>query len=96
MKRLEKKELKKAKDNMVGRLMLGLETSDSVASFFGMQEVLSKEIKTPEEIAKKIQAVTAKEIMEIAKDIFKNEKLNLAVVGPVEDEKRLQDILKIA
>lgn len=28
------KELKKSKDHMVGRLMLGLETSDSVASFF--------------------------------------------------------------
>ena len=90
------KELKKAKDNMVGRLMLGLETSDSVASFFGMQEVLSKEIKTPEELAKKIQAVTAREIRKIAKDIFKNEKLNLAVVGPVKDEKRLREILKIA
>lgn len=95
-KEVGEKELKKAKDNMVGRLMLGLETSDSVASFFGMQEVLSKEIMTPEQLAKKIQAVTAKDIKEVAKDIFKNEKLNLAVVGPVENEKGLREILKIA
>jgi len=89
-------ELKKAKDHMVGGLMLGLETSDSVASYYGMQEILTKEILTPEELAKKIQAVNAKEIQEVAKDIFQNEKLNLAVIGPVKDEKGLLEVLKIA
>jgi len=90
------KELKKAKDHMVGKLMLGLETSDSVASFFGMQEILSKEVMTPSELAEKIQKVTAKEIQDVAKDIFTNDKLNLAVIGPVHDEKNLEEALKIA
>jgi len=90
------KELKKAKDHMIGGLMLGLETSDSVASFFGMQEILAKEIMTAAELAEKIQKVTAKEIQDVAKDIFKNEKLNLAVIGPVGDEKELEEALKIA
>ena len=88
--------LKKVKDHIVGKLMLGLETSDSVASFFGMQEILAKEIMTPTELADKIQKVTAKEIKEVAKDIFKNEKLNLAVIGPAHDEKNLKEALKIA
>ena len=91
-----KKELKKSKDHMVGGLMLGLETSDSVASFFGMQEILTKKIETPTELAEKIQKVTAKEIQDVAKDIFTNDKLNLAVIGPVGDEKKLEEALKIA
>ena len=90
------KELKKSKDHIVGRMMLGLETSSSVASFFGMQEILSKEIITPDEIAEKIQEVTAEEIQEVAKDIFQNKKLNLAVIGPVKDEESLREVLKIA
>lgn len=90
------KELKKTKDHIVGKLMLGLETSDSVASFFGMQETLAKEIITPSELAAKIQSVTASDIQEVAKDIFTNEKLNLAVIGPVGDERSLKEVLRIA
>lgn len=91
-----KEELKKSKDHIVGGLMLGLETSDSVASFYGMQEILKKEIITPTEVAERIQKVTAKEIKEVAEDIFTNEGLNLAVIGPVGDEKKLEQVLKIA
>ena len=38
---------------------LGLESSDSVANFYGGQEVLREKIKTPEDIVKEIKAVTA-------------------------------------
>jgi len=89
-------ELKKTKNHIVGGLMLGLETSDSVAAFYGMQEILTKKVITPEELAKKIQSVTAEEIQDVAKDIFRNEKLNIAVIGPVENEETLQEVLKIA
>jgi len=94
--KVDDKELKKVKDHMVGGLMLGLETSDSVASFYGMQEILTKEIITPEELVVKIQAVTSEEIQEIARDIFTNDKLNLSVIGPAIDEETLRQVLKIA
>ena len=94
--KVDKQELTKSKAHIVGRFMLGLETSDSVASFFGMQEILAKEILTPGELVEKIQGVTADEIQKVARDIFKNEKLNLAVIGPVKNEKGLREILKIA
>lgn len=61
-----------------------------------MQEILAKEIMTPTELAEKLQKVTAKEIQDVAKDIFTNEKLNLAVIGPVGDEKKLEEALKVA
>jgi len=92
---LSEQELKKVKDYMVGKLMLGLETSDELAFFYGEQELLDKDLIQPEEVAKKIMAVTAKDIQSVAKDIFKNEKLNLALIGPVEDDSTLQATLKI-
>lgn len=89
------KELKKAKDNFKGRTLIGLETSDEWASFVGAQEIIERKIMLPEEILKKINKVTQKDILNIAKEIFQNEKMNLAMIGPFKDDKEFRDILKI-
>jgi predicted Zn-dependent peptidase len=86
-------ELNKAKQYLIGTLNLGLESSDSLAEFFGEQEVLRKEIKKPEDIIKEIKAVTAEEIKFVAERIFKDEGLNLAIVGKFKDDKEFKDIL---
>jgi len=88
-------ELKKTKDFMTGHLYLGLETSDSLAEFNGIQEIIKRKIKTPDEIKKEIEGVTAKDIQKVARDIFKNEGLNLAVIGNIKDQKELVDTLKL-
>lgn len=88
-------ELKKAKENLKGRLDLHLETSDSQASFYGLQEILEKQIITPKEIYDRINKVSAKDILELSQNIFKPEKLNLAVVGPFEDESQFKKLLII-
>jgi predicted Zn-dependent peptidase len=86
-------ELDKAKQHLIGNLHLGLESSDSVAMYLGGQEVLKKELKTPEDIIKEIKAVTANEIKFVVERIFKDEGLNLAVVGKFKDDKEFKDIL---
>ncbi len=88
-------ELTKAKEHLEGSLILGIETSDELASFYGFQEILKREILKPEEVIKKIRAVTAKDVLEAAKDILKSEKLNLAIIGPYKDKKRFATLLKI-
>ncbi len=75
-------ELQRSKDHMIGNLILGLETADELASFYGGQEVLTKKLLPPEQIIDRINAVTAAEVRAVAKDIFKNEGLNLALIGP--------------
>jgi len=87
-------ELKKAKDYTKGKMVLGLESSDAQASFYGSQELLRNEILTIEEIFKRIDKVKSSDIMRVAKDIFKDEKLNLAIIGPFEDNKQFKKILK--
>ena len=89
------KELKKAKDFLKGKTVLGLESSDSLASFYGGQELLKNEIMTVEQMFKKIDKVTAGDIMRVAKDIFKNDRLDLALIGPFENEADFKKKIKI-
>lgn len=88
-------ELKKVKDYLKGATALTLELSDAKASFYSLQELLENRILTPEEVYKKIDRVTANDIRRVAKDIFRPEKLNLAVVGPFEDKAQFQQLLKL-
>ena len=88
-------ELTKAKDYFVGRMYLGLESSDALAEFSAEQEILKKEILTAEEIEKRIQRVTAEDIQAVAKDIFRNKNLNLAIISRFKDKDALQSVLTI-
>ncbi len=83
-------ELDMAKEHIIGKLILGLETSDELAGFYGEQEILERKIETPEEIIKKIEAVKESDIINVAKDIFQNNKMNLAFIGPFKDDKKKQ------
>jgi len=89
-----KEELEKVKRCLIGNMSLGLESSDSVAEFYGGQEILREKIKTPEEIKKEIEKVTAEEIKFVAERIFLNDTLNLAIVGKFKDENEFKDILR--
>lgn len=89
------KELNRVKDQVSGLMVLGLEPSDAVASFYAEQELLEHKIETPEQRLAKITAVTAGDIMEVVQDIFKPERLNLALIGPFEEhDKRIEEVLK--
>jgi predicted Zn-dependent peptidase len=87
-------ELNKVKEYIIGNMKLSLESSDDIANFYGGQELLKHELKNAEEKAEEIRNVTAKQIQNLAKEIFKNEKLNLALIGPFKDKKDFQKILK--
>jgi len=95
--KITEKELQKAKDYLKGVTSLSLDSSDSQASFYAMQELFENKILTPEEKFALIDKVSVNDIKKVAEDIFVLEKLNLAVIGPVEDTEKenLKNILKI-
>ncbi|MCL5795268.1 MAG: insulinase family protein [Patescibacteria group bacterium] len=76
------KELNRAKDNLKGRLYIGLEDSLSVAEFLAEQALLDKTIKSPEQIIKEIQAVDLKAVKNLSQEIFVNKNLNFTIIGP--------------
>jgi len=87
-------ELEKVKECLIGNMKLSLESSDDIANFFGAQELLKKKITSAEKKAEEIRKVTAVQIQNLAKEIFKNKKLNLALIGPFKDKNRFLKILK--
>lgn len=86
-------EILMAKNYLRGRLHLGLETASQKASFMGLQEVLIDKVLAPKEIERNILKVRTKDVQKIAREIFKNNKLNLCMVGPVENKERIKKIL---
>ncbi len=92
---VENKELERAKEHLVGHLVVELETSDQLAGFYGAQEIITKKTINPEEVIKKIQKVESEEIIAVAKDVFQSQKLNLAVIGAFEGKERFEKILKL-
>lgn len=93
-KMVSKEELNKVKECLIGNMQLSLESTDEIANFYGGQELLKKEAKSSEEKAKEIRKVTAKEVQRMANTLFRNNKLNLALVGPFKDKNKFLKILK--
>ena len=86
-------ELKKAKDYLKGNLVLSLESSDALASFYAGQELLTGKILTLKEECAKIDKVKASEVRLLAKKIFRKDGLNLAVIGPHKNDESLKKLM---
>ena len=86
-------ELDKAKEHHVGHLYMNLETTDSLAEFYAEEEVVNHKLKSPYDIDAEIRKVTAKDVMRAAKEIFKNENLNLAIVGNIGNQQAIKKVL---
>jgi len=89
------KELKKAKEYLKGRIILAWEDSRTAALSFGSDEILEGKIRTLDEYLKRIDEVRAEDILRVAKFLFTNSKLNLAVIGPFRDAEKFEKILKL-
>jgi len=89
------KELQQAKDNAEGGMALGLEHSDGVAMSYADSVLFHNEVLTPDEELDKIKRVTLKEVHQVAKDIFDNKGLNLALIGPFKDQEPFSKLLSL-
>jgi predicted Zn-dependent peptidase len=87
-------ELQRTKELRKGRILMGMEDSRSVAGWIGSQELTFGEILTPEEVMDKIDAVRADEMLELARELIREDQLSLALVGPYEDVEHFRSQLK--
>lgn len=88
------KELRRAKDILQGRVMLQMEASDNLANWYAQQAMYRRTILTPGELIKKIKKISAADLQKVARQIFVNRHLNLAIIGNV-NEKKIKDILHL-
>lgn len=79
-------ELKKVKEYRLSGLVLHLETTEDFADFYGKEEILQDKITTEEEVSKRIEEVTKKEVDQVAQEICVAAGVNLAITGPFKEE----------
>lgn len=96
LQKVNERELRKAKDFIKGKAVMSLESSDEVAAFLIDQEIQKGKIETLEQIFAEIDGVKIDDIQRVAKDIFRKEKLNLAVIGPHKNEEKIKKLFNLS
>jgi predicted Zn-dependent peptidase len=76
-------ELDRAKNQLKGNMVLGLESSGSRMSSLARQQLYFKRFFTVDEIADEVSAVSAEEILELARQLLDPTKLALTLLGPL-------------
>ena len=88
-------ELRRAKDNLKGSLMLALESTGARMSNLARQELYFGRYTDLDETIARIEAVTAEEIQALARECFLTDRLALAVLGNLNGLKITRDDLRI-
>lgn len=86
-------ELKLAKEKLKGRLLFSLEAPEKLAEWYGTQELLQSKTLTILEMLNQIDSVTSQNIQRVADELFVDKNINLALVGPVTESKRITEKL---
>lgn len=85
-------ELSRAKENLKGRILLSLESTSARMTRLGKSLVTATPLLTPEEVVRRLEAVTATEVAELAATLLTPERLSVAGIGP--DEARFAEAVE--
>ena len=80
-------ELERTKNQLIGGMILGLETSDAWMSHIAKNEIYFSKAVTVEEISRKIRSVSRADLVELAGAILRPEGMALTLLGDVEKKK---------
>jgi len=86
-------ELRRARDYVIGQIDMSLESTDSQMMWLGEQIIGYGKTTSPQEVKRRIGAVTAAEVRAAARDFFRPERMNLALVSPLKSAKNLGRLL---
>ncbi|MGH3115095.1 MAG: M16 family metallopeptidase, partial [Gaiellaceae bacterium] len=92
---LDADELEKARNFAKGRLVLSLEDPKGMISFALRDEVLEGRLREPDEVLAALDEVTLEDVQRVAQDVIRNERLNLALIGPFDDNERFERLLSL-
>jgi predicted Zn-dependent peptidase len=81
-------ELEKARNVAKGRFVLQTESPQGLITFGLRREVLEGQAAEPEEILAGLDAVTAGDVQRVAQDVIGGHGLNLALIGPFEQDQQ--------
>jgi predicted Zn-dependent peptidase len=78
-------ELQRAKDNLKGRIVLGMESTSSRMSRLGKSVITDTELLSFERLLAEIEAVDAEAVAELAATLLAPERVSAAAIGPREE-----------
>jgi predicted Zn-dependent peptidase len=87
------KELERAKEQIKGSLLLGLESVSSRMTRLGRNELCLKRIIPISEIVERITDVTLDDVKALADDLFMDKRFALSTIGPIKEPINLQSFL---
>ncbi|MBI5408205.1 MAG: insulinase family protein [Nitrospirae bacterium] len=79
-------ELRRAKDQLKGNLILALESTSSKMTNIAKQEIYYGKYFSPEEVIEKVESVTLENLKDLAHRLAGNNSFALTVYGPVKEE----------
>ncbi len=79
-------EISQSKEQLKGSYILGLEGTENIMNMMGKSVLFTDDVKTSDEVLKKIDETSCDRVRALAKEIFTSEDLALAVVGKIEDQ----------
>ena len=78
-------ELLRAKEHLKGRMILGLESTSSRMTRLGKGVMTGTEILSLDELAGRVDAVTSEQLLELAGEIYRPDRLSVVGIGADED-----------
>jgi predicted Zn-dependent peptidase len=83
---VSKSDLATAKDHLIGGIYLGSESADNRMMRIAKNEFMFDRYVSYEELVSSLERVTVDEVIEVAGDIFRDDKVSLATLGPIREE----------
>jgi len=78
-------ELRRAKEHLKGRVILGLESTSSRMTRLGKGILTNTEILSLDELAERIDAVTSEDVLRLANEVYRPGGLSVVGIGAVEE-----------
>ncbi|MBI4363634.1 MAG: insulinase family protein [Candidatus Doudnabacteria bacterium] len=88
-------ELKKSKEYLKGKIALALEDPQDKLEWYLGQEAFLARIRTIKQTFEAIDRVTLEQVKNVARDLIRNDRLNLALIGPFPDSKKFEKRLRL-
>jgi predicted Zn-dependent peptidase len=85
-------ELRRTQGQLVGSMILGLESTDSWMSHIARNEIYYGRTISVDDICRGIRAVTRNDVIELARQLFRSGALTLSLLGDFTDKVNLNDL----
>jgi predicted Zn-dependent peptidase len=85
-------ELRRTQGQLVGSMMLGLESTDSWMSHVARNEIYFGKMVSTDEICQRIRAVTLDDVVTLANRLFRPEAMTLTLLGDFKGECKIKSL----